>query len=298
MDYIAITKKKNDHLEHHGILGMKWGVRRYQNKDGSLTEAGRKRRGEDAKKLGEIKSDIAYNTYNQYAWRKASKKRTEEYANNIASGLMSYNKLYSKMVNKYGTQNLENLDDIPEFKESYKRGEAWLKSLDELRQSEKEKEARMKELESMTAKETGEYLRKQNLFDETMARKDPERANKVAKFGLEVMRDQMGDKDLNPNDKGDKEWFIWEDQTIGYPTIADMALRGKSLDDIKKTIAVAEKHRSMDDTELVKNDKGGYDFVQNNPDYDYNIPGVFQLAENGSTKYAEACINQLNKNKK
>ena len=29
-------------LEHHGILGMKWGVRRYQNKDGSLTLAGKK----------------------------------------------------------------------------------------------------------------------------------------------------------------------------------------------------------------------------------------------------------------
>lgn len=37
----------DDILEHHGILGMKWGVRRYQNKDGSLTQAGKKRYDDD-----------------------------------------------------------------------------------------------------------------------------------------------------------------------------------------------------------------------------------------------------------
>lgn len=33
----------NDYLMHHGIKGMKWGIRRYQNKDGSLTPEGEKR---------------------------------------------------------------------------------------------------------------------------------------------------------------------------------------------------------------------------------------------------------------
>ena len=33
----------DSYIAHHGIIGMKWGVRRYQNKDGTLTNAGKKR---------------------------------------------------------------------------------------------------------------------------------------------------------------------------------------------------------------------------------------------------------------
>lgn len=53
----------NDELRHAGIKGMKWGVRRYQNKDGSLTDAGKKRYARDAKEKEYDKYDGNTSTY-------------------------------------------------------------------------------------------------------------------------------------------------------------------------------------------------------------------------------------------
>ena len=41
----------DSYLEHHGTKGMRWGIRRYQNKDGSLTPAGKKRYDKEMDKL-------------------------------------------------------------------------------------------------------------------------------------------------------------------------------------------------------------------------------------------------------
>lgn len=41
-------------LVHHGVKGMKWGVRRYQNKDGSLTAAGKKQQQKRERRANEL----------------------------------------------------------------------------------------------------------------------------------------------------------------------------------------------------------------------------------------------------
>ena len=54
-----------NYLCHWGIKGMKWGVRRYQNSDGTLTPAGKKRYASEKSKEYDRVSRIAYKKYSQ-----------------------------------------------------------------------------------------------------------------------------------------------------------------------------------------------------------------------------------------
>lgn len=60
---------ENNELQHWGVKGMKWGIRRYQNKDGTLTEAGKKRyaKEEEAAKKKAEQEEAARKQEHDYA---------------------------------------------------------------------------------------------------------------------------------------------------------------------------------------------------------------------------------------
>lgn len=66
---------ESDMLQHYGVPGQKWGLRRYQNEDGSLTEEGKRHygyydRGDGTKDMKRLKKDAA-NDAKEYARAKA-----------------------------------------------------------------------------------------------------------------------------------------------------------------------------------------------------------------------------------
>lgn len=71
--HMYARQQEKNYLAHHGILGQKWGIRRYQNEDGTLTEEGKKRYSNNQKGHANQYYDYYQNAKKEYLNEKGGK---------------------------------------------------------------------------------------------------------------------------------------------------------------------------------------------------------------------------------
>lgn len=184
-------------LYHHGVKGQKWGVRRYQNKDGSLTLAGKKRALKMQDQYTRFSNNKKYRDKDgnmTYAGRKKALKMKEKYS-----------ELTGKQLKKYPSKNNPSTSPAPKQKSISEmsnqeiqdkidriRLENTLKSLTPEKMSAGQKFVNgMKDAAISIAKDKGTKI-VGDLIDKKL-RETLGLSNKQAKSASEILREQAQD---------------------------------------------------------------------------------------------------------
>ena len=112
----------NTYLAHHGVKGMKWGIRRFQNPDGSLTAEGKKRY--------EVNEKGKMSRYGKKIYSRDKYISKEiDYQNNKINSLNKTRKAYEDSYNKMLKEKNSSIKELMQRGTSKKDAEAAFKEV-------------------------------------------------------------------------------------------------------------------------------------------------------------------------
>lgn len=113
MNYI-VTTTDGEYLQHHGIMGQRWGIRRYQNPDGTLTEEGARRLHRNLAEDGSYHASNgiklgtkAYNDENYRKLHRSDGTLDRDYDRRLANAMDEYRNAWKDDLRGTGTKHLD-----------------------------------------------------------------------------------------------------------------------------------------------------------------------------------------------
>ena len=243
--------KMENELYHHGVKGMHWGIRRYQNPDGSLTDLGRKKLLKSDGTLnrkGKRKLGKDYQYTDQYKKETAEERRARTLKSNDPNVIYANRDVLSTPEIRERMDRIRVEGELSKMAESTKK--TGMDKVDSIIKAGK----KLDELYQLTNTPLGKAVKKKLGIDE--AKKE---------FDIDSVKKYLDDREADEAAKRAAEKQAKEDAKRAKKEAKDAAYRDKvekkAYEDLKKnpkTVVTDQEDRNFEEFKSVTYKDGGY----------------------------------------
>ena len=267
-----------DFIEHHGVHGMHWGVRRFQNPDGSLTAEGKRHRaaqavnkiaedvGKTAKKAGEAISTAARKTFNPTSAdmdEKIAKAKEKEEVKRKKAELKAIKNNYKnidQMSDKQVKEEIQSLAERTKLREMREKEAQMKKGNDYIEKQKLKQQQKQQQAQKSNAKSLGTIVAETTTYGLSQAskaaidvavNKAKQDAMKSEKSKSEKLKDELQDA-RNENELADLKLKKSMRKTTEQTTKANMEYDKKLAELKKESLSEKDKDKYNDIISRIK----------------------------------------------